>query len=278
MGVQEGIIFSFKQRGLPISYNLLKKELSVSKFIVKKGKTMPAEKKYNNLRSMSAISGVNDELEKVVPKIRDEHLLQDDAIQNLFLKVFPQLFESVRGYPNLFVHIGIGSARVYCLEDKQFDALYNKFWSETKRQQIHPLIDEKPRKELGERHPLGIRGLINDKIENGQQILLNINIDRTINGIDEPVLTSYLKLKYGDRLTNENLLDIILKEYKSGEQLGQELFNVPMCLVHILNQEDRLIVFVTLKANVNIPRMEDFSKSALSGSLALRQPISMFHT
>ena len=278
MNIKPQSITDLKIKGFTISYKNLREILNVNfkNFIVKEGEIMHAESKHNNLLSMPAILDLNSELEEKFPEIFDESMLQEGDIHRICLTVFPQLFRP--GYPYLYFHIGIGSGRLYCNDDKQFDVLYNKVWIETKRQQIHGLINEEPIKELPVEEPLNIRKLIDDKMTSGKHIYLNINIDRTINGKDEPVLISYLKLKYRDTLNNDNLKDIILSEYESGQQLGLELFEIPHCLVHILNEKDRLIVFVTLKADVNITTMEHFFISAFAGSLALANPIDLYHT
>ena len=138
------------------------------------------------------------------------------------------------------IFVGIGSGRQYMYNTTKIDEIYYKKYSHnnsyapTNVQQLPPILRDKNKGNL----EVGLRSY--------DQRIFVINMDRDINSYNnEPVLLSYLKLKYGDQLF-DNFKDKIISEHETGKG-GRKDNDI---LIHTLL--DNKIIFISLKCDIEL--------------------------
>lgn len=136
------------------------------------------------------------------------------------------------------IFVGIGSGRQYMYNETNIDDIYYKKYSHNNKyaptnvQQLPPILRDKNKDNL-------------EDLRYDQRIFV-INMDRDINSYNnEPVLLSYLKLKYGDELF-DNFKDKIITEHEKGKG-GRRDNDI---LIHTLL--DDKIIFISLKCNIEL--------------------------
>jgi len=137
------------------------------------------------------------------------------------------------------IFVGIGSGRQYMYNKTNIDEIYYKKYSHNNRyaptnvQQLPLILRDRNKENL-------------EDLRNYDQRIFVINMDRDINSYNnEPVLLSYLKLKYGDQLF-DNFGETIISEHEAGKG-GREDNDI---LIHTLLYGK--IIFISLKCDIKL--------------------------
>jgi hypothetical protein len=151
------------------------------------------------------------------------------------------------------IFLGMGSGRQYMNDPNQISEVYNEKYEDTHTtdtglaptsvQQLHSSLRKYKADNLGEL-----------EISDESRIII-INLDQDINCYsNEPVLTSYLKLKFGNELL-DNSFDDFIGKIKNEHNLGKGVRDNNNILIHSLLENK--IVFISVRCVLDLKKEHD---------------------